>query len=66
MGAAYLNCAKVLQRILLRDETEANTSMNEFTGLHAAVSSGSFEAALFPLDYGFDMEGRIVRTDGLR
>jgi len=40
--------------------------MNEFTGLHAAVSSGSFEAALFPLDYGFDMEGRIVRTDGLR
>lgn len=58
MGAAYLNCAKVLQCLLLRGETEANTSMIGFTRLHAAVSSGSFEAVLFLLDYGFDMEGQ--------
>ena len=37
--------------------------MNGYPGLHAAVSSGSFEAALFPLDCGFDMEGRD-RTNG--
>jgi ankyrin repeat protein len=57
IGAAVQNCAKVLQ-CLLKGETEATTSMNGFTGLHAAVFNGSFEAALFLLDYGFDMEGQ--------
>ncbi len=57
LEAARHNCAKVLQ-CPLRGETDATKTVDGFTALRAAVCNGSFEAALFLLDFSFDIEGR--------